>query len=185
MARQAREVFFVDGVRTPFGKAGPKGQFWRTRADDLGVKAVRELLRRNPQIPVERIGEETPPRPAPVATPDAALDAQIAQLQADLAGAAKAFEPAARHASTLVTTARTAGIGSGAWLDAQTALAELDGIRAESTAAMSALDELAIGRAGALVPAYPALDALHDKGEAQVADETATIAGLQQQLPGA
>jgi acetyl-CoA acetyltransferase family protein len=55
--RQARDVFFVDGVRTPFGKAGPKGQYWRTRADDLGVKAVRELLRRNPQIPVERIGD--------------------------------------------------------------------------------------------------------------------------------
>src|SRR5256714_12953414 len=55
--REAREVFFIDGVRTPFGKAGPKGQYWRTRADDLGVKAVRELLRRNPQIPVERIGD--------------------------------------------------------------------------------------------------------------------------------
>jgi acetyl-CoA acetyltransferase family protein len=57
MARAAREVFFVDGVRTPFGKAGPKGQFWRTRADDLGVKVVRELLRRNSEIPVERIGD--------------------------------------------------------------------------------------------------------------------------------
>src|SRR6184192_3846026 len=55
--REAREVFFVDGVRTPFGKAGPKGQYWRTRADDLGVKAVRELLRRNPSIPPERIGD--------------------------------------------------------------------------------------------------------------------------------
>jgi acetyl-CoA acyltransferase len=55
--REAREVFFVDGVRTPFGKAGPKGQYWRTRGDDLGVKAVRELLRRNAQIPVERIGD--------------------------------------------------------------------------------------------------------------------------------
>src|SRR5690348_17078037 len=55
--REAREVFFVDGVRTPFGKAGPKGQYWRTRADDLGVKAVRELLRRNPEIPPERIGD--------------------------------------------------------------------------------------------------------------------------------
>jgi acetyl-CoA acyltransferase len=57
MGREAREVYFVDGIRTPFGKAGPKGQYWRTRADDLGVKAVRELLRRNPQIPVERIGD--------------------------------------------------------------------------------------------------------------------------------
>src|SRR6184192_2669034 len=55
--RQAREVLFVDGVRTPFGKAGPKGQFWRTRADDMGVKTVRELLRRNPVIPPDRIGD--------------------------------------------------------------------------------------------------------------------------------
>ncbi|HEY2373674.1 MAG TPA: thiolase family protein [Gaiellaceae bacterium] len=55
--REAREVYFVDGVRTPFGKAGPKGQFWRTRADDMGVKAVRELLRRNPAIEPERIGD--------------------------------------------------------------------------------------------------------------------------------
>src|ERR671936_1691381 len=55
--REAREVFFVDGVRTPFGKAGPKGQFWRTRADDLAVKAVRELLRRNPRLPLDRIGD--------------------------------------------------------------------------------------------------------------------------------
>src|SRR5260370_584583 len=55
--RELHEVLFVDGVRTPFGKAGPKGQYWRTRADDMAVKAVRELLRRNPEIPPERIGD--------------------------------------------------------------------------------------------------------------------------------
>jgi len=55
--RERREVFFVDGVRTAFGRAGPKGQFWRTRADDMAVKAVRELLRRNPAVPAERIGD--------------------------------------------------------------------------------------------------------------------------------
>src|SRR5437870_10336957 len=55
--RQARDVFFVDGVRTPFGKAGPKGQYWKTRADDMAVKVVRELLRRNREIPPERIGD--------------------------------------------------------------------------------------------------------------------------------
>src|SRR3954468_1315146 len=57
MARELREVFFVDGVRTAFGRAGPKGVFWRTRADDMAVKATRELLRRNPQVPPERIGD--------------------------------------------------------------------------------------------------------------------------------
>lgn len=51
------DVFFVDGVRTAFGRAGPKGVFWRTRADDMGVKVVREVLRRNPQLPAERIGD--------------------------------------------------------------------------------------------------------------------------------
>jgi len=55
--RELREILFVDGVRTPFGKAGPKGQYWRTRADDMAVKAVRELLRRNPELPPERIGD--------------------------------------------------------------------------------------------------------------------------------
>ncbi|MEP6976678.1 MAG: thiolase family protein [Thermoleophilia bacterium] len=57
MARELREVYYVDGVRTAFGKAGPKGMFWSTRADDMAVKVVRELLRRNPAIPPERIGD--------------------------------------------------------------------------------------------------------------------------------
>jgi acetyl-CoA acyltransferase len=57
VGRELREVVYVDGVRTAFGKAGPKGIFWRTRADDMGVKVVRELLRRNPQIEPERIGD--------------------------------------------------------------------------------------------------------------------------------
>ena len=57
MARELQEVVYVDGVRTAFGKAGPGGLFWKTRADDMGVKVVRELLRRNPLAPPERIGD--------------------------------------------------------------------------------------------------------------------------------
>ncbi len=57
MARELREVVYVDGVRTAFGRAGETGLFWKTRADDMGVKAVRELLRRNPQAPPDRIGD--------------------------------------------------------------------------------------------------------------------------------
>ena len=56
-AASLREVVFVDGVRTAFGRAGAKGVFWRTRADDMAVKVVRELLRRNPSVPGERIGD--------------------------------------------------------------------------------------------------------------------------------
>ena len=57
MSRPLREVLFVDGVRTAFGKAGPEGAFWKTRADDMAVKVVRELLRRNPAVPPDRIDE--------------------------------------------------------------------------------------------------------------------------------
>lgn len=51
------EVHFVDGVRTPFGRAGEKGMYWRTRADDLVVKAMIGLLERNPRVPKDRIDE--------------------------------------------------------------------------------------------------------------------------------
>ncbi|MFD7494044.1 thiolase family protein [Streptomyces sp. NPDC059832] len=57
MPRTIRDVVFVDGVRTPFGKAGPKGIYHETRADDLVVKAIRELLRRNPDLDPARIDE--------------------------------------------------------------------------------------------------------------------------------
>ncbi|MFT6534259.1 MAG: acetyl-CoA acyltransferase [Alpinimonas sp.] len=50
-------VVFVDGVRTPFGRAGEKGMFWQTRADDLAVKAMIGLLDRNPKVPVDKIDE--------------------------------------------------------------------------------------------------------------------------------
>lgn len=43
-------VVFVDGVRTPFGRAGEKGAYWQTRADDLVVKAIQGLLERNPSL---------------------------------------------------------------------------------------------------------------------------------------
>ncbi|MGG7510132.1 thiolase family protein [Plantibacter sp. YIM 135249] len=56
MAEQA-DVVFVDGVRTPFGRAGEKGMYWNTRADDLIVKAIIGLLERNPSVPKERIDE--------------------------------------------------------------------------------------------------------------------------------
>jgi acetyl-CoA acyltransferase len=52
-----RDVVFVDGVRTPFGKAGAKGMYARTRADDMVVNCIRELLRRHPELPPERVDD--------------------------------------------------------------------------------------------------------------------------------
>ena len=51
------DVYFVDGVRTPFGRAGEKGMYWNTRADDLVVKAMIGLMERNPGVPGERIDD--------------------------------------------------------------------------------------------------------------------------------
>ncbi|HEY7222869.1 MAG TPA: acetyl-CoA C-acyltransferase [Micromonosporaceae bacterium] len=53
--RHLRDVVFVDGVRTPFGKAG--GYYAKVRADDLVIRCIRELLRRHPNLPPERVDE--------------------------------------------------------------------------------------------------------------------------------
>jgi acetyl-CoA acyltransferase len=52
-----QNTYFVDGVRTPFGKAGEKGVYWNTRADDLVVKAMIGLLDRNQSLPKEAIDD--------------------------------------------------------------------------------------------------------------------------------
>ena len=57
MPRTLHEVVFVDGVRTPFGKAGDKGMYAQTRADDLVIRCIRELMRRHPELPPERVEE--------------------------------------------------------------------------------------------------------------------------------
>lgn len=49
-----RDVYFIDGARTPFGRAGEKGMYWNTRADDLSVKTIAALLERNDSVPRDR-----------------------------------------------------------------------------------------------------------------------------------
>src|SRR5215212_8547733 len=55
MPRELRDVVFVDGVRTPFGRAG--SMYAETRADDLVIDCIRELLRRHPELPPDRIDD--------------------------------------------------------------------------------------------------------------------------------
>lgn len=49
------QVVLVDAVRTPFGKAG--SLYAGTRADDIMVRAIRGLLERNPQVPLDQIDD--------------------------------------------------------------------------------------------------------------------------------
>jgi acetyl-CoA acyltransferase len=114
-ARTLREVVFVDGVRTPFGKAGPKGMYAETRADDMVVKCIRELLRRNPSLPPDRVDEVA--IAATTQTGDQGLTigrtaALLAGLPASVPG--YAIDRMCAGAMTAVTTAAS-GIAFGAY----------------------------------------------------------------------
>jgi acetyl-CoA acyltransferase len=106
--RELREVYYVDGVRTAFGRAGPKGVFWRTRADDMGVKVVRELLRRNPTLPPERIDDVVMAATAQVGDQGLTLGRDVALL-AGLPQSVPGFAVDRMCAGAL--TAVTAGAG--------------------------------------------------------------------------
>jgi len=50
MGRELNDVVVVDAVRTAFGRAGEKGIFWNTRAEDLVVPLLKALIKRNPEV---------------------------------------------------------------------------------------------------------------------------------------
>lgn len=50
MTAALNDVVVIDAVRTAFGKAGEKGIFWKTRADDLSVALLKALIERNPAV---------------------------------------------------------------------------------------------------------------------------------------
>jgi acetyl-CoA acyltransferase len=106
--RELREVVYVDGVRTAFGRAGPDGCFWKTRADDMGVKVVRELLRRNPQLPPEEIDDVVFAATAQVGDQGLTLGRDVALL-AGLPKSVPGFAVDRMCAGAL--TATTAGAG--------------------------------------------------------------------------
>jgi acetyl-CoA acyltransferase len=110
-----RTVAFVEGVRTPFGKAGDKGIYAGTRADDLVVNTIRELLRRHPELPPERVDEVAIAATTQIG--DQGLT--IGRTAALLSGLPKsvpgfAIDRMCAGAMTAVTTT-AAGIGFGAY----------------------------------------------------------------------
>jgi acetyl-CoA acyltransferase len=109
---QVRDVYFIDGLRTAFGRAGPDGVFWKTRADDMGVKVVRELLRRNPAIPPERIGDVIMAATAQVGDQGLTLGRDVGLL-AGLPESVPGFAVDRMCAGAL--TAVTAGAGEIGW----------------------------------------------------------------------
>ena len=139
----------------------------------LGVRAV------------EKLGFGEPEVKAAVATPDPALDADIAKLATQLDGIATGFAKDARTTEAAAKAARGGAVGSEPWLTAQTALAGLDDWRAQSSALVGDIERRATDRAAKLEPDYPALGALRDKAQAENDRQGATIARLQAMLPTA
>lgn len=109
--------------------------------------------------PIESRDDAEPVRPDPVAAPDSALEARIAQKRAAAADAAKRFQAAAVTAESRVAVARGVPAGSEAWVAAHTTLATLDAIRGETVELVTDLEQEASARRQAGAPAYPALDA--------------------------
>ncbi|GAB3710383.1 thiolase family protein [Mariniluteicoccus flavus] len=113
MPREIHDVVFVDGVRTPFGKSG--SLYAETRADDLVVHCIRELMRRHPELPADRIDEVA--IAATTQTGDQGLT--IGRTAAMLSGLPKsvpgfAIDRMCAGAMTAVTTTAS-GIGVGAY----------------------------------------------------------------------
>lgn len=113
--RTIRDVVFVDGLRTPFGRAGDKGIYAGTRADDLIVKCLRELLRRNPSLPPENVDEVA--IAATTQTGDQGLTlGRTAALLAGLPRSVPGFAVDRMCAGALTAVTSTAGgIGIGAY----------------------------------------------------------------------
>ncbi len=120
--------------------------------------------------------EVAPPAPA---APDPALDAEIAAATAALADKDKAFDAAARTTAVRAAAAKGTPAGSDAWLDAQTALGDLDVLRADAADPLATLEQLAIDRAAALNVPYPRLDEALAAARAQVAAMSARIDEIQ------
>jgi acetyl-CoA acyltransferase len=53
----AHDVFYIDGMRSPFGRAGAKGIYRDMRADDIATYTLRGLLSRNSSIPLADIDD--------------------------------------------------------------------------------------------------------------------------------
>jgi len=52
---ELNDVVVVDAVRTAFGRAGEKGIFWKTRAEDLAFPLLKALINRNPWVKPEMV----------------------------------------------------------------------------------------------------------------------------------
>lgn len=136
--------------------------------------------------PAEKRGFAEPEAAPPVAVvADPALDARVAALRRTLEGIISGFDRDAARGEAAAGRAGARTVGSDAWLDAQTTLAELDDWRAQAAELATDAEQLAGERAATLAAPYPALEALERDAGGQVERIDARIRTLSARLPTA
>jgi hypothetical protein len=136
--------------------------------------------------PIEKLGFAEPAAPAPAAVvADPALDASLAAIEVRLKAVTSGFGNDAAKAQAAARRAKGQAVGSDAWLDAQAALAGLDDWRAQASAIVTDLDEIATARAAQLAPDYPTLAPLRERAQAEADRQAAVIGTIQASLPAA
>lgn len=128
--------------------------------------------------PIESRSEDEVFTPVAAATPDAALDAQLGTVSAKLAKIDTDFAAISARADTAAKARGAQAVGSDQWLAAQTALAEIDGLRGDTLGTVSDLEQMTTARGEAGQPPYPALDALRARAQAQLDAESGKIASI-------
>ncbi|MBO9622833.1 MAG: hypothetical protein J7500_08980 [Sphingomonas sp.] len=154
----------------------------------IALAGCTETPNRYPSLlprPIESQSFAEPERPVPVATPDAALDSQIAEITASLDANNQKFVAAAQDAEAKVAVARGVAPGSEAWLTAHAALSALESLRAPTLNALSELDRLILDRGKAGEPPYPALAAASERAEQLSNTQSDRIGALNAALAGA
>jgi hypothetical protein len=132
--------------------------------------------------PIESRSDAIATPPAPTATPDPALDAQVASQTAKLAQIDRDFTATAERAESAAKARGALAVGSDQWVAAQSALAELDGLRGDTLGLVSDLERMVTDRGDAGAPPYPALEELVTKAQSQFDAEAARIAAIKKTL---
>jgi hypothetical protein len=132
--------------------------------------------------PIESRSDAEPVAPVTIVEAEPATDATLVDLEKAIDAAAKTFDAAADGADRLARAAQGDAVGSDRWIAEQTALGQLDGLRATTSSAITDLDELALTRAAAGKPDYPAIATLRQKAQAALQAQAARIQEIQARL---
>jgi hypothetical protein len=147
----------------------------------LGLAGCTEAPGAYPSLALRPIESRTDAEPevvTPVATPDPALDRKIAAIGAKLSASDAAFSASAATAETAARVPAAQAVGSNEWVRAESALADLDSLRADTLGAVTDIDQLTAERGVAGDPPYPALDDARARAQAQLGAQQAKIAAI-------